>query len=584
MDIINEADATPQIELTLANAKALGCETVEELTSKLRAATKAGETKETITDIAKALVDATSELTKATNAYTQSKSAELEEDRFEALAKEKIVNTFKSLPEDDPAREQIVKELRSAGYGQRDLALVLGDDDFKKTLLRPISKSNPAYEDHDNVRKAWDYSVILAATERGATRTLVADQSIYTRKDALQRFAGLLDQAGTPGAKYVMDEVDKQAKAMADANAGYGAEWIPTYMSGSMVEDIWLSMTTPSLFTRMPMTGPNLTLPIRTSRARAYLVDEATTDTAVGDSTDYFANLINPSSMGTSNVTFTARKLGAVIFFSDEIQADSIIPMAQTLREEITYAHADAGEDAIINGTYGVSLSAVQGLMDNASGTSGDRLWSDTGAGIRDPRAMFHGLRFSAFLSGVEVVDGAPSVAWATEGLDFYRNARKNMGKYGVANMRDLAWLITPAQMIELLKLEQVVTMEKFGNNATILSGEIGRLDGIPLLMSPKIPTNLNNKGFFSNGTIVTPGAGNGSLYNHASNASAAMTTSILVNRRGYAIGDRQQLTVESERQPLSGQRYVMAVSRWDFKKLFTNGEPLANLIVNLSV
>lgn len=576
---VEGAQAVPEVPITPAMAKALGLGSVEELQERIKTAQEMGKAKEQIISMSEALTNAVNAFSQAANEFRENKVKEIQEEQFDELAKERIVQTFKALPEDDAKRAEIAKELRLAGYGANDIDLVLTGTELQKSLLRPVSKNNPAADSYREFRKAWDLTWILAAAYKAVGEGAETDD-VMVNPDLLMKAVKRLSDAGLYGMDRVKSHVEK---AMAEANAGYGAEWIPTILSGDMVQDVWLQLQVAALFRRYQMPNKTFEIPIRTSRARAYLVDEVTTDTTVGNATPFFSNQIIPSSMGTNKVQFVARKLGAVIFTSDELEQDSIIPILEMLREEILYGMADAIEDATINGTYGTALGDVQGKMDNAAASGANRLWSEASAGVRDARAGWHGLRFYTYLSNCTTIDGNPSSSWKAEGLDFYRNARKNMGKYGAVTTDDLVWLISPEQHIELLKLDQVITMDKLGNRATILSGMIGELDGVPLVISPRIYSNLNNKGYFSNGAATTPGAGNGSLTGVTSDTSVNKTTAILVNRRGYAFGDRQMVRAESERQPLSGQRYFMATARMDFKKLFLNAEPVSNVIYNLA-
>ena len=276
-----------------------------------------------------------------------------------------------------------------------------------------------------------------------------------------------------------------------------------------------------------------------------------------------------------------ARKYGAISFVSDELDQDSTLPILDMIREDLTYGIADGIEDATLNGTYGLSQAAVQGLMDNA-GLAANRLWSETTA-ARDARALWDGLRFSFFKSNVVSVDGSVVTSWKAEGLDSLRTARKKLSKYGAASTDDLVWIISPEFHIELLRLQEVITLEKYGPNATVLTGEIGRIDGIPIVISPRMYNNLNNYGFFSNGVAVTVGAGNGSLTGVTCDTSVNKTSALIVNRRGFGFGDRMTLRVESDRSILSEQRAVKASWRGDFKKLFLSSEPLVGMVRNLS-
>lgn len=579
---VEGAQAVPEVPITPAMAKALGLGSVEELQERIKTAQEIGKAKEQIVTMAEALTNAVAAFSNAANEFRENKIKELQSEQFDQLAQERIVQTFKALPEDDAKRAEIAKELRLSGYGANDIELVLTGTELQKDLLRPISNKHPLAEPYREFRKAWDLVWILAAAYKGVNQGPESDD-ILVDKDCLLKAVAKLEKCGMYGIERVKAHIEKAMSESSGSN-NLGGEWVPTILSGDLVADVWLGLQVAALFRRYQMPSKAFEVPIRTSRARAFLVDEVTTDTTVGNATPFFSNQITPSSMGTNKVTFLARKLGAIIFISDELEQDSIIPILEMLREEIVYGMADAIEDATINGTYGTSLGAVQGLMDNGASAGGNRLWSDSGAGIRDARAAWNGLRFYTYLSNVTTIDGNPSSSWKAEGLDFYRNARKNMGKYGAVTTDDLVWLISPEQHIELLKLDQVITMDKLGGRATILSGMIGELDGVPLVISPRIYANLNAKGWFSNGVSEVMGANNGSLTGVTGGTATNKTTSILVNRRGYAFGDRQMVRAESERQPMAGQRYVMATARMDFKKLFLNAEPVSNLIYDLAI
>jgi len=48
-----------------------------------------------------------------------------------------------------------------------------------------------------------------------------------------------------------------------------------------------------------------------------------------------------------------------------------------------------------------------------------------------------------------------------------------------------------------------VRTVDKYGQFATVLNGELGKIDGIPVIVSEKIRENLNASGVYD-GTTTT--------------------------------------------------------------------------------
>jgi hypothetical protein len=76
--------------------------------------------------------------------------------------------------------------------------------------------------------------------------------------------------------------------------------------------------------------------------------------------------------------------------------------------------------------------------------------------------------------------------------------------------------------------------------------------------------TNLNASGVFDNVTKTK-------------------TEMVLAYRGAYALGDRRLMRVESDRQALAGQRYVLATWRGDFKKMFAAAEPVVSIVNNIA-
>ena len=528
-------------------------------------------------EISKHLGEVVEGNTKAINALMTLNQNKEEEKQFDALEAENFVSVFKSLPVGDVKREEIRQELVKA-YGEFKTDLVLFGNDVHKALLKPVASTSTKFDEVAEFRKAWDYAMILTSARQGITPGGKAD-SVDVNLNEFKKSLEKLRTEGVYGADSALSLIEK---AHGTTVSGFGAEQVPVILSSNMLEDVWLELRAASLFRRYAMPQKTFEMPIRTTRMRGYIADEAVADTTVGNATPFMANFFTPTSVGTAKIQFSARKYGAIAFVSDELEQDSTLPILDMIREDLIYGISEGIEDAVINGTFGTSLGAVQGVMDNA-GISANRLWSDTGAGIRDARALWDGLRRDIVESGVTTIDGAVVTAWKSEGLDFLRNARKNLGKYGATSTTDLVWIIAPEFHMELLKLDEVITVDKYGSNATILSGEIGKIDGIPIVISPNMYTNLNNLGYFSNGVATTAGAGNGFQTGVASTAVANKTSALIINRKGWAFGDRMMLRVESERQMVSEQRAVKASWRGDFKKVFASGEPCGNMVRNLA-
>jgi hypothetical protein len=569
-----ELKEATEVTITPELAKHLGYGSVAEFQEKLKGA---ADTKDNLEKLIPELAKSVEGFTAAVHGFTQIKRQEIEEIEFDAAMNDKFVQHYKSLPEGDKNREHIKRAL--LGEHRADFVeLALEGDDLRKSLLRPLTQRNKNYEEISEFRNAWDHVITLTGMRKGGITEGENDDVADVNVKTLQKSIEQLDRLGVPGIEAVKATVQK---ALDSQTAGDGLEWLPVILSNDVVEQIMMELRVVPLFKRYPMPSKKFELPAYINRTRGFIIDEAIDDTAVGSATPFFSNFVTPSGVESRKIAFEARKYGTVVFLSDEIEEDAILPTIDIVRSEMQRGLAEGWEDATINGHYALSAGSLNGNFDNA-GSTGNRLFSEA-AGARDSRALWDGLRAMAYKSGITHVDGAPSSSWKAEGLDIYRNARKEMGKYGQVNLQDLFWLIGLSQHIELLKLNELVTIDKYGAQATVLSGEIAKLDGIPIVVSPFMYENLNNQGVYSNGEAVTYGAGQGWLTGRTSNTATDRTVSLCVNRRVAAFGDRRLVRFESERQPLAGQRYVLGTARMDFKKLYPAAEPMIGAVRNLA-
>lgn len=573
---LEKANAPIEVEFTVEQAKAFGYDDVAGLTAAMKAA---GDRREVVEKMFPELVTAIHGLSKSMGAHEELKRKEIEEGMFDELTKSRFVEHFKTLPEGDTMRDDIKKHLLGE-YPAAQVELALEGSALQKTLLRPLTARSKHAEEIREFRKCWDavqiYMACKGGIESDGTDSVRVSEGIYGK--TLDSF----DNLDYPGIENVKSVVEKAMSS----SAGAGGEWIPTILSSDFIDEVLLNLMVAPLFSRYSMPSPTFKIPTVSGGIRGYIIDENIEDTDVGDATPFFANLIQATRAGSGNIEFQARKMGALTFVSDEIQEDAIIPTMDVVYSKMARGMAESHEDWCINGQYGLSVSGTSplvGFFDNAGSTT-NRLWAeDPIGGPRDVRAMRDGLRVAATKSNVVAVDGNPSVDWANEGANMFRDCRKNMGKYGqLAQMDALAWIISLVTAIEMLKLKEVITLDKYGPDATILRGELGKFDTVPLIVSPFIGMNLDDLGFYTNGTAVTYASGNGSLTGQTSAGVANKTVALCVNKRTFAFGDRRTMRVESDRNAMSGQRYVLNTWRGDFRKLYATGDPTVGVVRNL--
>jgi len=325
------------------------------------------------------------------------------------------------------------------------------------------------------------------------------------------------------------------SKAMYEG-AGYGSDWIPTGFSADLINRVYLELKVASLFPRIPMPNDPYKFPVKSAGATVYKLAESTTDTE--------ATLITPTNVATTNVTLTAQKIGCRVNFSEELNEDSIIPILPMLKEDIAISMAQGIENTIING-------------DNTAHPAD----SNIVAGSNNVLTSWLGLR--------QAVNSGAKVSINTFNAENFRAIRKAMLKYGV-NPNNLAVICGISGYIQLLGLRDsannplVTTLEKYGPNATIVTGELAKIDGMPVIVSEFVPQNLNASGVYDGTTTNT-------------------TVILLVYRNGWIIGDRRAFTLKTWENIQTDQTILVSTQRLDFERRLVSTELFTGLGYNLA-
>ena len=342
------------------------------------------------------------------------------------------------------------------------LAVKKGQDEQPEALkqaVKDVLASHPGYTPH---RK-----IVFSGIETRADQILAKmPKELRHRLDECYILGRMLKR-DTKSLKHWQEFVDGDGrefkKALDTANASQGGDWVPTEFTSELAEDIRLELRVAALFPMIQMPSNPYKLPVQLGRFDSFKHDEQTADTGqtkvpVGDATGVVGNSI-----------MTAVGHASRVLVSKDLEEDSIVPILPFLRSEIVKALADGREDAVLNG----DTAGTHEDSDVTSASSRRKLWL--------------GLRAHAN-------DQSYKTSLATFDLAGLRSLRKSMGKYGVMPSQ-LAILASISDYIQMLSFDNVTTLEKYGPNATVLSGELARIDGIPVIVSEHIRENLNASG-----------------------------------------------------------------------------------------
>jgi hypothetical protein len=288
--------------------------------------------------------------------------------------------------------------------------------------------------------------------------------------------------------------------ALAGNTATSGATMLPTATADEIIGIVYERNFMRGLFPAMPMSQRKLLVPKLTGSVSFHgrSLAETTTGTAAAE-----------SSNTTAEVELHLKTMIANIPIGNYLIAYGVEGLMSVLRDDIASRLAFNEVSLLINGDtvtangYADNINGAYNVTTNPTGVS---------ASANDYLLLLDGLRKQA---------GAANVVAAGDfTLAHLRNAISNLGVH--ADNRDELALIVPRNLeVQLLGTTELQTVDKYGMQATILSGEIGRIYGVRVFGTGAIATNLGLDGTFDS-TAVT----------------ADKTVACLVNIRSPMIGN----------------------------------------------
>lgn len=154
---------------------------------------------------------------------------------------------------------------------------------------------------------------------------------------------------------------------------------------------------------------------------------------------------------------------------------------------------------------------------------------------------MFKGMRKQAFDRSTTL-----NMTSGTFGFDTILSLKALMGELA---MQDVVMFASPeAVLANLLELDEVVTIDKFGPQATVRTGQLASIAGMPILMSRFISADLAATGKYT--------------------GSGSTTGIILAHTPSWYIFERRGILVETDRKIDVGATEMVSTMRATFDTL----------------
>ncbi len=298
--------------------------------------------------------------------------------------------------------------------------------------------------------------------------------------------------------------------AMDSTTAGSGDELVATLEARELWQDVNLQTLVAPIIPTFPMPSNPFDVPRQLGDVNFFPGTEntATTDTA----------------LATGRTTLTAFELVGQVPYSFTLEEDGVIAMLPEIRASLVRNVAEVLDDIILNADRSTTNNINADGATISAASTGKAHWLLGYDGI---------LHLPLVDNRAQGNNHNPDVS-----DDMFNELRAKLGKYG-ARPSQLAWVMDVNTFIRAQSVDQFRTMDKLGPNATLLTGMLGAVEGIPVIVSEQMPlADADGK--------ITDGA--------SSNTKGRL---LLVNRTQWAQGFRRQLMIDVDRDTQKRQTVV---------------------------
>ena len=236
---------------------------------------------------------------------------------------------------------------------------------------------------------------------------------------------------------------------------------------------------------------------------------------------------VTGSALATGRQTLNAYELVAEVPWSLTLDEDAVIAMADEVRSSLVRNAVEVIDDVLLNAdaTTANNINADGATIN--SGQAGKAHWL----------LGFDGLLHLPLVDNTgQAVNRNGAVADA-----MFNQVRAKVGRYGV-RPSELAYVMDVNTYIRSLTVDNFRTLDKLGPNATLLRGQLGAVEGIPVIVSEQMALSDADGKVTDGGSTNTKGR------------------LLITNRSQWRIGYRRELLIETTRD-IQKRQNIMVVS-----------------------
>lgn len=471
------------------------------------------------------LTDLTQRATAAESALaeTQGKVTELESKLAPENMRTIVEEYLSGLTDDDP----FVRKMRH-GY---DTSAALIGSKFARWGLGPAD-----IEFLYDIMQSRAHSGLKGPSEELAKAFRAVSEAYYLSDAEVREIdRAAIDDLYPRVNKRQMEAHTHAMRAMDTAESGYGSQLV----GAQYVGDLWEAARTESrvfnLINSFEMTAPTAYLPVEVDFPELMLVSQSTANNSSNYST---------VKTGSNRVSATAQKFVVHQMWSGEMEEDSIIAFVPFLRRQLGLGLAYYSDSLVLNG-------------DTTNAGTGNINLDDA-----DPADTKHYLAFDG-IRHVGLVDntGNSKDAAGAITLELLNAARGRMldGTYKhdwghPSDSGDLIYVADPATADAISALDPVLNARIYNGGTQLISGQVAAILGYPVISS--VAMSLTE----ADGKVSNTGS---------NNVKGQVVT---FNRRGFVVGWRRRVKLETERIPATDQNRLVASLRLAFTRFTPTG------------
>ena len=306
-------------------------------------------------------------------------------------------------------------------------------------------------------------------------------------------------------------------------NPGQGGEFIPDQFRAELYETFQVPRNLRALMPVVEMQNNTMVIPRLGRGGRPYLKGAVSSDNPA----NYQA-----STVLTESKTIAVKGFATRYVVDDGAAEDSALALMPILTRQIASDLEDAWEDCWINGQQSGAIAGESlATFNNRS------RWGAAGlGGADDHRKAFDGLRKLSIAANTHAA-GTAAGATTSELLS-------RIGSMGELGVGSLYIVCSPEAMVKhLLSNSDLLTIDKFGPQASILTGSVASIFGHPVLMSRFVSNEYNASGVYDNITKTKTGI-------------------LFYNAASFAQYQKRGVTVETDKNIGSGSIEIVSTMR----------------------